>query len=409
MDYREYYESRSRERKKNRRFKMTPRFFVFVVVLLAVIIIPIVVFGGSKEYLVGYGAYDAVGEGFDALIIRDEVPFYSDTYGDVSYKVVEGQNVRGGDSVLDLFASDYTGQLLAELQSVRDRIKTHQEDSLLNKIVDPQMDDYNAQIQAQLSIIKDYKNGNSGDISAAELKLNELMTARQNYLKSTSVAQADSALTELYASETQLMGKIENWRTAYLAPQSGRVSVYLDGLESALGPATVDVMALSHAQALLSGTRPQEADPSGQPLYRLVNPNRWYVVFTASVSGWQAGIGQEVLINIEGYDGINATGTVVRSQSDEGGKTALVAIEVSKDIGSLIGERFVYITIGSNTEGLMVPKKAVKQVGGVYGVYLTDSDNTFVPVDILVSDSTYSIVVPTVDGALEKGMKIKPK
>ena len=409
MDYREYYEARSRDRKKSRRFKIAPRFIVFVAVVLAVIIIPIALLSGTKEYLVGYGAYDAVGEGFDALIIRDEIPYYSETFGDVSYKVVEGKDVRGGDLVLDLFASDYTGQLLAELQSVRDRIKTHQEDSLLNKIVDPQMDEYNAQIQQQLAIIKEYTSGTGESISAAELRLNELMTERQNYLKTTSVAQADSVLTELYASETQLMGRIENWRTAYLAPQNGRVSVYFDGLEPALGAATIEILELAHANALLAGEKPSDIVIPGQPLYRIVNPNRWFIIFTASASGWQAGIGQEVLINIEGYDGISATATVRRSQSDERGKTTMVILEVSKDIGSLIGERLTYITIGSNTEGLMVPKKAVKQVNGVYGVYLTDSESTFVPVDILVSDGQHSIVMPTVEGALEKGMKIKPK
>ncbi len=406
MDYREYYESRSRERKKNRRFRMKPRFFVFIAVLLAVIILPIALLSRPSEYLVGYGAYDAVGEGFDALIIRSEVSFYSETYGQASYKVVEGQNVRQGDTVLDMFASDYTSQLLADLQTVRQNIKTQQEDSLLSKIVDPQLDQFNADIQAQVDIISGYKNQPSHNIASAELKLHELMTQRQNYLKSTSVAQADSALTELYSNETQLMGRIENWRTAYLAPGDGRVSVYFDGLEPALGEDVIEALNVQHVQNFLSGQRPQ-MPATGQPLYRLVDPYNWYVAFTAPSNKWQAGIGQEVLINIEGYNGLNATATVLRIETDEKNTTTLVILNVAKDIGSLIGERFAFITVGSNTEGLMVPRKSVKQVESEFGVYLTDG--TFVPVDILASDPSHYIVSPTVPGALEKGMTIKPR
>ncbi|MGI5899481.1 MAG: HlyD family efflux transporter periplasmic adaptor subunit [Christensenellales bacterium] len=406
MDYREYYESRSRERKKNRRFRMKPRFFVFIAVLLAVIIIPVALLSRPNEYLIGYGAYDAVGEGFDALIIRSEISFYSETYGQASYKVVEGQNVRGGETVLDMFASDYTSQLLADLQTVRQNIKIQQEDSLLSKIVDPELYQYNDEIQAQVDIVSGYKNNPSHNIASAELKLHELMNQRQNYLKSTSVAQADSALTELYSNETQLMGRIENWRTAYLAPEDGRISVYFDGLEPALGEGIIDLLDISGVQNLLGGQKP-DMPATGQPLYRLVNPNKWYVAFTAPSSKWQAGIGQEVLINIEGYNGLNATATVLRTESDEKGVTTLVVLEVTKDIGSLIGERFAFITVGSNTEGLMVPRKAVHQVDGAFGVYLTDG--TFIPVDILASDPSHYIIMPATPGALDKGMTIKAR
>jgi hypothetical protein len=404
MDYREYYESRSRERKKSRRFRMKPRFFVFIAILLAVIILPIALLTRPNEYLVGYGAYDAVGEGFDALIIRSEVSFYSETYGQASYKVVEGQNVREGATVLDMFASDYTSQLLADLQTVRQNIKTQQEDSLLSKIVDPQMDQFNADIQAQMDIISGYKSNPSHNIASAELKLHDLMTQRQNYLKSTSVAQADSVLTELYANETQLMGRIENWRTPYLAPGDGRISVYFDGLEPALGEGIIEVLDISSVQNLINGQKP-DMPATGQPLYRLVDPHKWYVAFTAPASKWQAGIGQEVLINIEGYNGLNATATVLRAEPDENNATTLVVLQVTKDIGSLIGERFAYITVGSNTEGLMIPRGAVKQVDGAFGVYLTDG--TFISVDILASDPHHYIVMSTTPGALEKGMTIK--
>lgn len=416
MDYREYYAQRSRDRKANKKKRrIKPRFFaflfVFAAVVVGVVLLAVKLVGGGAggdTYTVVYGRYGVKNDGYNAMVIREEYSYRVNSYSTIDYMVGEGADVTANQLVMNVYADGYLEQVRAELQSVRAQIVERQESSLLQKIVDEQLSALDARVLSALNAMIDYSNGKpSAAVAELEGELSAAMRARQDYLKQTSVAQTDATLAALYDTEAQLEARTESWRTAYYAAAAGRVSYYFDGLESVLGVGVLGNLDCNTVSRLVAGEKPTIPSDitSQESLYRLVTTDRWYVVFVANSSDWTTVKGQNVSIILDGYDGGTVSARVydVAAEDDK----SLITLEMSSDIGSLIGARFTRVELAADAEGLIVPRSAVKLVGGRYGVYTTDE--AFVEVEILASDSVNYLVLPAEEGALDKGSVIKAK
>ena len=413
MSYKEqysaYYESKSSSKKKKKKVKVkiSPRFLVFVVVLLALIIVPIVLISGGGSYTVGYGAYDTTGSGFDALIIRDELCYMDDPVGKIVYSVVEGQDVSPEQTIMDTYAAGYIDQIESELISIRTQIEEYQRDSLLGKIVDTKLTGLDSDIDEKVDQIISAIDGGNMNIAKLELQMASLLSERQEYLRNSSVAQADAQLMTLYGDEDQLIGRLEAWRTRYKAAQEGRISFAFDGMESVLTSSNIAAMTTADVERLVSGESAQvDAEiKSKQALYRLVDPDSWYLVFTAGKKEWTHGTGQSVLVNIDDYSYLDAQAYVESAKEDD--SKLLVTLKIDQDIGSLLNQRITHISVGERTEGLMVPLKSVKTKDGQRGVYLKDKEKTFISVNVIVDDGSYAIIEPLESNALIKGSVIR--
>ncbi len=409
MDYREYYEQRSQQRKKQRRRTIKPRFYAIVAGFVAVVVLIIVLItslGGDKYYTLGYGSYSSLDQQYSGFLIYDELVYYADDYSTINYTVLQGQDVNAGDPILTTYSTAYTPQVMAQLEDVRTRIKERQQESILGKIVDSNLDSLNASVQSQVDAVIDASQNGTTNIASATISLSQLMDARQTYIKNTNVALTDTTLTSLYSEETQLLGNIEAYKTNYSAAQAGRVSFYFDGNESLLTTGLLDSLDLESVDYILSGGE-LSVDANiraKQPLYRLVSQNHWYVAFIAPKEQWQSGLNTTVQITVDGQ-GSTVDARVIRVQTE--GDQTLVLLETNADVGSLINQRMVNFVLGSNVQGLMVPNTALKTEGGQVGVYL--ESGTFVPVNILASDDENALVAPVTENALIKGSVIRAK
>lgn len=409
MDYKEYYEQRSRQRRKQRRHTIKPRFYAILAGFVAVVVLIIVLItslGGDKYYTLGYGSYSSLDQHYTGFLIYDELVYYADDYSTVGYNVLQGQDVNAGDSILTTYSTAYTPQVMAQLEDVRTRIKERQQESILGKIVDSNLDSLNASVQSQVDAVVDASQNGTTNIASAAISLSQLMDARQTYIKNTNVALTDTTLTSLYSEETQILGNIEAYKTNYTAAQAGRVSFYFDGNESLLTTGLLDSLDLESVEYILSGGE-LSVDASiraKQPMYRLVNPNHWYVAFIAPKDQWQSGLNTTVQITVDGH-GTTVDARVIRVQTED--DQTLVLLETNADVSALINQRIVNFILGSNVQGLMVPNAALKTEGGQVGVYL--ESGTFVPVNILASDDENALVAPVTENALIKGSVIRAK
>ena len=143
---------------------------------------------------------------------------------------------------------------------------------------------------------------------------------------------------------------------------------------------------------------------SQQNLYRLVQPNEWYVVFTTKASTWKIGIGETCALYFRSYEDITYNATV--RQLSGTGDELVVILEMSEDVSPLLNARKLTAVIGGRVEGMMVPLSALKTEGSQQGVYLMDS-NTFVPVRVVGQDSKHALIMPLEDGALTSGTRIR--
>ena len=306
---------------------------------------------------------------------------------------------------MEVYATGYSGEKIEELDKLLVDI-TEQQKKVLGDIVNVTISDYNNSIAAQVEAIKAAMQSDPGQLDALSTQLSATMTARQSYIEKTTEAKEDANLAQYYASKTQLQTHIDAWKTQYKASGEGIICYSCDGLEPYLNLDTLDALDVSAVKELLKESNPTVPDElrSQQNLYRLVQPNEWYVAFTTKASTWKIGIGETCAIYFESFEDITYNAKVRSLNST--GDDLLVILEMSEDVSPLINARKLKAVIGGRVEGMMVPLSSLKTEGGQQGVYRIP-DNTFVPVRVVGQDSKHALIMPLEEGALSSGTSIR--
>ena len=137
----------------------------------------------------------------------------------------------------------------------------------------------------------------------------------------------------------------------------------------------------------------------------MVNQDRWYFAIVADAAAWNPVTDQVYYFQLEGFEDIANTATVVRVQKEGG--TVLAIFQVNEPMGSLIYQRSGKATLSVTITGLSVEAKALAEVNGQVGVWLYDvPGGTFVPVDVLSSDGKYAVIKPQIDGSIQAGSRV---
>ena len=212
-------------------------------------------------------------------------------------------------------------------------------------------------------------------------------------VEASAVLWKDDTLTQLYAQEDALQSKVDQAKTEVVAPYSGVVSFYLDGRESLLNPESMAELTYETVETVTKDAKAKgstDANPQ-MPLFRVVNNAKWYVLILSDGGAVELNAGQSVNLNFSGYAGVDYAGTCTDVRPS--GDNALYVIEMSQDIGALLSERNLDVTVGKQMEGLKIPASALQTQEGVRGVYVIDGQaKIFVPVKVLVEDGSAAIV-----------------
>jgi len=387
-----------------------PRFFIFCAVMLAVVVGVFAAVSAllgallAGDAVISYGRIEDVTT-VDALIIRSETSVRAEGYGSIDYLVPEMSYVTADKPVVEVYATGYSGEKIQELKKLEVDI-TAQQQKALGDIMNVTIKDYNGSVSTQVNTIMQAMREEPGQLQGMFEQLGALMQARQSYIEKTTEAKEDPSLAQYYASRTQLMTQIDAWKTQYRAPGEGIVSYSFDGLEPYLNMDTLDALTVNAVKELIRENNPQVPDElrAQQNLYRLVEPNRWYVAFTTRTDTWKIGIGETCAIYFEAYEDItyNAKVHALTSEGDD----LMVLLEMSEDVSPLINARKLTAVIGGRVEGMMVPLGSLKTQDGQQGVYRADT-GAFVPVRVVGQDKKHALIMPLDSGALTAGVKVR--
>jgi hypothetical protein len=139
--------------------------------------------------------------------------------------------------------------------------------------------------------------------------------------------------------------------------------------------------------------------------FRIINPAKWYVVLLSKDATWNPVNGQTFTVQFEGFEGSAFSGKVVRMLKASG--QVMAQLEMDTALGPLLNKRSGKAMIGINLSGLSVPVKAITIQNGQPGVTVSDvPGGTFVPVEVLSSDSQNAIIQPLVEGTLSIGWRV---
>jgi hypothetical protein len=230
------------------------------------------------------------------------------------------------------------------------------------------------------------------------------------------IDKPDTTLQRMYDLETTLESKIDQTRKSVAAPSDGLVSYYLDGYENVLTVNGLNNMTPNTVKKLrdqiLKGAQPfKSADivAANQPIFRIVNPAKWYAVVVMGSRENQFIEGMNVDVT---FDGLPKTVTTKVDKVLTEGGTSLAVLEVPEGVQNIISLRLITGHLGQDIEGFRVPLNMITTEGGKSYIAIqgTGANVNRIQVDVLGRDNRYAIINETSgSGDLKTGLPlVKP-
>lgn len=365
-------------------------FFIFILLILICSYGVYSIFLKSTTIFLHTGDIEEI-QNCKVTILRDESVVYSEDYGKITYLVSEGERVTKGTPILELYKLGFDENMIKDLNEIQIKIKNYQQENILKNIIDNDLNQINNQIDAQTFKINQYiKNNEENKVQLVERQIKALMIKRQNYLQKT--IEADDYLNNLYEKEKEANIRIQAYKTSVNAEDSGVISFYFDGCENLLGMDKLDQLTSSDVKNIISKTVPIKTTEAKvqRPIYRIINNYKWYLLL-ADTSEVEFLINNEYNISFDTNSNRIYKGKIIKINKTD--KKNLVIIEMLEDIGSLVSDRNIGVTISKKTNGFIIPINALEKRGKQNGVFIMNQSNkSFVSIKILTQNKKYAII-----------------
>ncbi|HWR22866.1 MAG TPA: HlyD family efflux transporter periplasmic adaptor subunit [Feifaniaceae bacterium] len=389
------------------RVRVRGRFYVMLVVLLALLgVLVYFLVSGGKEGELTMGAM-RLNSAVKTVLVRDEASITVERYDKILFDVVEGAHVKTGDQIAQVFKWGYQEQTMQSLLDVQKNILAYQL-SLIKGIVNPELDALNLQIQQKQNAIRPAVRGEStADMLTLEQELKALLDARKELLKDI---QPDETLAGLYEQEEQQLTNLNTWKRDILNNEGeGVVSFYFDGYEQALSAKKLNMLNSDLVSGVIRGSGVvSELDTADvSPLYRLIDPDHFYIAFlTDAQSPFRVAQGETYTVVFNGYADQPYTGTALTPILS--GKQMVNLLEFNQPMNDLMGVRVVEASIMKDVTGLYVPVEAIEMRDGMPGILrIAGAETAWTQVDVLAADGEGAIVRAAAGGELAAGARYR--
>ena len=387
-----------------KRFKT--RFYVILALLLTLLVVLGVFLAsrGGAELTMGVVSMELP---VSCVVIRDEASVSAERYSRILHLVGEGAPVEESTPVAQVYKWGYSDDMTQTLLNIQRDI--YQEQLLQTEgIANPELDSLQLQIdQKQAAIRACVMGGSDEDVLTLSNELNALLTQRTEHLKTN--VQMTEALNALYTLELERLTQLSDYWTEATASGSGLVSFYFDGYEQVL---SADKLGMLNAEVIRSVVRAGATVSAAleNQIYRLVNPEHWYVAFvTPTTDAVRLAAGEVYTVSFAGYAETLVSGTALAPVASESG--VLNIIEFHTGIGEFLSLRNLSGTITCTMTGLRVPLSAVTVKDGVPGVTVEQGggETARVDVEVLASDGAFAVVRAVPGQTLAAGQRYVDK
>ena len=395
-------------RNRRQKVQVTPRFFIIVGLLLAVVSGFALqrILGGGGDYTVRRGTLGSP-QTLDALIVRDEIVVNSKTYGTYAPNAEEGALVSEDDLIATVYDSGYSSDTVrTQLDAVRQQILDYQTSSLLESVNDQSLTQLSQKVSQTVAAWKEFVNGTANQrLYERQAALAGAMEERQGFLRQT-IAAGDQALTDLYDKEQKLLDQIANYKTEYRAEQKGRVSFFFDGRETVLTVGKLSQISVADVHVLLQdGKTPSPINArTDKPLYRIASTGVYYLVALFPQKETSLVAGATATISV-GEGGPIVTGTIEHIATEANEQIAVYRVD--GDIGNLLGVRKVNLLLGERQDGYIVPEAALFGRNAADGTaYIRTEAGQQIGVYVRMTHQAKALVEPMEPGTLVQGTKL---
>ncbi len=389
------------------RVRVRGRFYILLLLLIALAgVLVYFLIGGGREGELTMGTM-RLSRAAKTVLVRDEASITVERYDKILFDVVEGAHVQSGDQIAQVFKWGYQEQTMQALLDVEKNILEHQL-SLVKGIVNPELDALNLQIQQKQNAIRAAVREESDvDMLTLEQELKALLNTRKELLRDI---QPDETLTGLYEQEQQQLTNLNTWKRDILNNEGeGVVSFYFDGYEQALSAKKLNMINSDLISGVIRGSGVvSDIDTTDvSPLYRLIDPDHFYIAFlTDAQNPFRVTQGETYTIVFNGYADQPYTGTALAPILS--GKQIVNLLEFNQPMNDLMGVRVVEASIMKDVTGLYVPIEAIEIREGMPGILRIAGDETaWTQVDVLAADEEGAIIRAAAGGELVAGLRYR--
>ena len=326
---------------------------------------------------------------FTGVIIRRENVAPSEDYHTIRYLVSEGDMVNNSQQVAYLYRKGYENQMSdivsKEQQIYQQQITLLRLNSADGLTLPDQIAAYNDRVTEIVDKMTQASLGKDGlDYIQLAEELDDLLTARQNLLR--QIVPADATLTASYQQLDNLKSAFSAESTLVNNSGSGYISFHLDGYENAM---SIDSLTASQISRVVSS--PVSASYNASGVYRVVDPNGFYVAFNVSASSSQRLIvGNTYEMKVK-YQDTSYTGRVVAERP--AAKYVLYILEGNRDVLPVLENRTMTFSIHSEASGVSIPVEGIYYNGGLPYVFI-NTGRAYQPIQVVIpaSDGETAII-----------------
>ena len=389
------------------------------------LVLILLVLGGAVWYISGtikpasttqwayveIGTVGAVYDG-DALIVRNESPYYADGVTNINYIAEEGAWVEEnkGQVVCEVFSSGFSTKEISALQGYRENIRDY-EITLINDetTYDASLTRVEADVLARASEARSIIFGTAGNLSNQEALLKTAISERQKYIKGKY--GSDQRLQRLLEDEQQQMQRIQSWTKQVAPTRKGIVSFYTDGYELGLSFSTYDTFTPADVRRMIGGALPENTTVSrGKTcVFRIImSEDEWYMLMLVDDKNWNPNKGDTFNLLLEDDDEPETLATIEDMNRSDG--ELLLKLSVKGDVRKIMYMRTCRAHLSSTIQTLKVPSRAIYEQNGMRGVVVEKyygDEPFFIPVTIEREEDNYVYIVAVTDDQLQEGMVVR--
>lgn len=309
----------------------------------------------------------------EACIFRDETVSLVPEGGNIVTLVSEGDRVSKGQLIANIYPDVEDAVLQDDINRINRQIEIIEDSSVDSSFIISDLHELDNDIDALFDEV--YYSAANGEIAEVISDSSDLLVKLN---KRDLIVESDfdysQKLEALVAEKQRLEGQIHSLSTPVLSTSAGYFFGDVDGYENVFDISDIDSMSLSDFEQLLEKEADETLADSGS--VKIVNDFIWYLAcFVDSEKAATLVQGRKYTLVFPESADEEMGMTLYRVVSEINSSTAVVVFRVNVLPPDFSYKRFQPAEIVlTSLEGISVPKKALRVVDGVEGVYILVGD-----------------------------------
>lgn len=343
--------------------------------------------------------YHTSTDGFNitGVIVRNETLINYSGTGVMHFIIEDGNRVARNGVIANVYDSEEASIKVSNSKQIQKKIDDIEEILGYNDVEATNLDLINAKIKQRInSLILSTSAGNYSDVTE---NTDELLTALLR--RQAAMNEGTDFSAQLESLKSQLNVSLPNPKTQVKAEQSGYFVSGADGYEKVFNGKDLEKI----TPEFLADAKPEDFESS--VIGKIVSDYEWYIAANITLNeslNFKEGDQLKLLTSVKTSPELSVTVKKINVSETEAQAVIIFACnEMNSELASMRSGPMTIVK--AQYSGLRVPRKALRVVDSVRGVYVVNGMQVnFVPVEIIYSNKNYIICEKQND--LNNGLKL---